>query len=220
MSVKISIPTSLNDLTLGQYQNYLRVENPTNEDMLECFLGLNKDSLYAIADKDFDMLIAHLNDIFDADHNTFLTKFELDGVKYGAIPNFDDITYGENKDITYFINDWEQMHNAMSVIYRPIEQEVLGKYRIEEYTNLDRAEQMKQMPLGIAFSCLVFFCNLTKELLKCIPNYLEEEMEKEMGLVAPVNSQVNGIVIKNLLRSLTETSLDLQRLVDYPYINA
>ncbi len=139
-------------------------------------------------------------------------QFNLNGVSFGFIPNLDDISYGENKDITGYINDWGNMHRAMAVMYRPIKQKLKGKYLIEDYNGSHiYAETMKQMPLSIVMGSIVFFYNLTNELLSCIPNYLENQLKTEQ--MNGVVSQENGAVIQNYIHSLKGTLLDLERLL-------
>ena len=120
-----------------------------------------------------------INSVFEQDKQ-FTPTFVLNGVKYGFIPKLDSITYGENKDLTTYLNDFDNMNKAMAVMYRPIIHEQRGKYLIEDYEGSSRySEVMKQAPLSVVLGATVFFYNLTNGLLKAIPNYLGEELEKE-----------------------------------------
>jgi len=158
-------------------------------------------------------------DCFENRQDTFKQTFKLNGVHFGFIPNLDDISYGENKDITSYINDWQQMHKAMSVLYRPITNSQKGKYLIQEYEGTRfTADKFKDCPLDIAFGAMVFFYNLTNELLKAIPNFIQKEAEKE--LMRGQISAENGEAIKNSIHSLRATLEDLERLQSYHYISA
>jgi len=218
MKVQINIPESLNDITLEQYQRFLSIEQPTNEDLLSCFLNINLEAINKINASKFDEYVATINGLFDVKQEHQL-RFVLNGVEFGFIPNLDVISYGENKDITTYVNDWQSMNKAMAVLYRPIKQQQGKKYLIEEYDGTSKySEFMKQMPLGIVMGSMLFFWNLTNELLNYIPSYLEKEMEKQTktGLI----SAENGAAIRNLTTSLRETLEDLTRLQSYPYIRA
>jgi len=218
MKVQINIPESLNDITLEQYQRFLSIEQPTNEDLLSCFLNINLEAINKINASKFDEYVATINGLFDVKQEHQL-RFVLNGVEFGFIPNLDVISYGENKDITTYVNDWQSMNKAMAVLYRPIKQQQGKKYLIEEYDGTSKySEFMKQMPLGIVMGSMLFFWNLTNELLNYIPSYLEKEMEKQTktGLI----SAENGAAIRNLTTSLRETLEDLTRLQNYPYIRA
>ena len=218
MQVEVSVPSSLREVKLKDYQELLIKENPDNDDMLKCILNINTKELGKIKDKDVDNLLDIINQLFDKKHE-FVPTFKLKGVLYGFIPKLDDITYGENKDVTSYINDWGNMHKAMAVLFRPIKQKQGSKYLIEEYEGSHKySEMMKNMPLDVVLGAMVFFWNLTSALLNCIPNYLEKEIQKEQ--MNKVDSVENGEVIANSMRLLKETLQSLKRLQSYPYINA
>ena len=216
MKVEINIPESLNDITLEQYQRFLSIEQPTNEDLLSCFLNINLEAINKINWSKFDEYVATINGLFDVKQEHQL-RFVLNGVEFGFIPNLDVISYGENKDITTYVNDWQSMNKAMAVLYRPIKQQQGKKYLIEEYDGSSKySEFMKQMPLGIVMGSMLFFWHLTNELLNCIPNYLEKEMEKQtkIGLI----SAENGEAIRNLTASLKVTLAELSELTKRPQL--
>ena len=157
-------------------------------------------------------------DLFKQKHD-FIPKFKMSGNEYGFIPNLDEITYGENKDVTAYINDWETMHKAMAVLFRPVKQKQRDKYIIEDYEGSHKySEVMKDMPLDIVMGAMVFFYNLTNVLLKSIPSFLEKEMKKEQmqGVISPEN----GEAIQNSILLLRQTLQDLNKLQSFPYINA
>ncbi len=211
MKFEISVPESLNDFRLEQYQKFLEIEEPTNEDMLTIFLDLDLKGIGTIKDKDIDRLVLHINSIFKQPPKRSL-KFNLNNVTYGFINELDNITYGENKDITRYINDWKTMHNAMAVMYRPI---TLGKnkekYLIEQYKGTrETSEAMKKAPLGVVMWVMSFFLTLTSDLLKAIPNYLHKEVAKGQK-----NNQIsaeNGVVIMRYTHLLKKELQELSAL--------
>lgn len=218
MKLELNIPESLDDITLEQYQRFIEIEEPTNDDLLSIFLNVDISIINSIQASEIERLILHINSLFEAD-KLHLMKFKLNDVHYGFIPNLDEISYGENKDVTTLLNDWGNMHKAMSVLYRPITFSRKDKYIIEDYTGkLESAESFKQMPLSVAMGAMVFFYNLTNELLKAIPNYLEKVANKEQ--TKGVISGENGEAIKKSIHLLRGTLEDLMRLQVYPYINA
>ena len=215
MNIEINIPDNLNEITLGQYQEFLKIEEPTEEDILKVFLNLDLKGIGKVKAADVDKYATHITSLFEQEQRHSL-KFNLKGVEFGFLPNLDDITYGENKDVTAYLNDWQSMHKAMSVLYRPITQKLSGKYLIEGYEGSHKySETMKQMPLGVVMGSMVFFYNLTNELLKAIPNYLEKEAMKEQ-MKGQISEQ-NGEAIKKYTHLLKETLGDLAKLQTYPY---
>ncbi len=215
MQLEVSIPSTLKEVKLKDYQDFLLIENPSNDDLLKCILNINTKELGKIKDKDVDYLINHINKLFEQEHK-YIPTFNLNGVAYGFIPNLDEITYGENKDVTSYINEWGNMHKAMAVLFRPIKQKQGHKYLIEEYEGSHKySEVMKQMPLSVVLGAMVFFYNLTNELLNYIPNYLEKEVAKEQTIGQI--SQENGEAIQNYIHLLKETLQDLKKLQGFRY---
>ena len=218
MKFEINIPENLNEITLGQYQELLRLEEPTDGDIVRILLDIDLKGLGTIKDSDVDKYSERLTKLFDNKPSHSL-KFNLQGVTFGFLPNIDEITYGENKDVTSYLNDWQTMHKAMSVLYRPINNKIGNKYLLEPYGGTHKhSELMKSMPLGVVFGAMVFFWTLTSDLLKAIPNYLQKEVAK--GQMSGQISVENGEAIKKYTHLLKETLEDLQKLQTFPYIVA
>jgi hypothetical protein len=179
MRIEITIPESLDDITLEQYQVFSKIEEPTIDQTLTAFLNISQKELNMLPADKIEGFAEQINSVFEQDKQ-FTPTFVLNGVKYGFIPKLDSITYGENKDLTTYLNDFDNMNKAMAVMYRPIIHEQRGKYLIEDYEGSSRySEVMKQAPLSVVLGATVFFYNLTNGLLKAIPNYLEEDLQKE-----------------------------------------
>ena len=214
----IYTPTSLKKIKLKNYQKLVIKENPTNEDLIKCILDITSDELSKTKATDIDQLVYSINDLFSKEQS-FIPTFTLYGTTYGFIPNLDKISYGENKDITSYINDWGNMHKAMAVMYRPITQMIGDKYTIEPYEGSHvYSEVMKDSPVNVAMGAMVFFFNLTSALLTSIPNFLQKEIKKEQikGVVSPES----GEVIQSCIPLLKETLQDLKKLQNYRFTNA
>ena len=218
MQLEISIPSSLKEVKLKDYQEYLTIDEPNNDDLIKCILNIDQKELGKIKASNVDYLLNHVVKLFE-DKQELVPTFKLYGVEYGFIPNLDEITYGENKDVTTYINDWDSMHKAMAVLFRPIKQKQRDKYIIEEYEGSHKySEVMKDMPLEVVMGAMVFFYNLTNVLLKSIPSYLEKQMEREQmqGVISPEN----GEAIQSYIHLLKQTLQDLNKLQSFPFINA
>ena len=90
------------------------------------------------------------------------------------------MTLGEYIDLDNNLGDWQTMHKAMSVLYRPVTFSKGHKYQIEEYEGIVNDEAMKQAPLDVVFSAMVFFYHLSNELTKTILNFLQKETNKKL----------------------------------------
>ena len=210
-------PTSLQFVKLKDYQKFTLISKPTNEDLIKCILDISKADLSSMKLMTVDTLTNELNDLFDQKHE-FINEFTLYGTTYGFIPKLDEITYGENKDITSYINDWDKMHKAMAVMFRPISKKYGNKYLIEEYQGSGLySEIMKDAPLNVVLGAMVFFYNLTNELLNSIPKYLEKQLKDQQMTKAALVT--NGEAIANCTVYLKETLQSLKKLQSYHYIN-
>lgn len=204
MRIEITIPESLDDITLEQYQVFSKIEEPTIDQTLTTFLNISQKELNMLPADKIEGFAEQINSVFEQDKQ-FTPTFVLNGVKYGFIPKLDSITYGENKDLTTYLNDFDNMHKAIAVMYRPIIHEQRGKYLIEDYEGSSKySEVMRQAPLSVVLGATVFFYNLTNGLLKAIPNYLEEELEKESKDLLK-----SGEITKNQLHLLTRKFKEL-----------
>jgi hypothetical protein len=212
MKVEITIPDSLSEVTLDQYQRYLKIqENNTDEKflaskMIEIFCGVKLTDTLKMKFSDVDGICNILVNMFE-EKPKLVTKFKMKGVEYGFIPKLDDISLGEYIDLDSFLGDWENMHRAMAVLYRPIESKYGDKYSIVDYEAAD-GEVMKDMPLEAAISSIIFFYHLGIDLSQAMMNYLEEQ--EETNLVQYLNSEASGGGINQFTHSLKGILDDLR----------
>ena len=220
MKIELTIPTSLNDIKLAQYQKFLKVveENEEGEfvqqKMVQLFCGIDLKDVASIRYKDVAEITANINNLFTKE-NHFIQRFKMGGVEFGFIPNLDEMTTGEYMDLDNYITDWNTMHNAMAVLYRPITNKLGNKYQIEEYKgSVTYADVMRHAPLDVVLGAMVFFYNLGNDLLKSTINYLEKNQEVQNILNKHNLENVgDGIQVSMLL--LKETLEDLMKFPSY-----
>jgi len=181
MKVKINVPTSLSDISLDQYQRFLKFdmddETPNSEvlkNIIEIFCGIDFEDVATFKYADMNQIANDIQEIFHEEQSVIPT-FKLLGQEYGLIPNFDEMSLGEYIDLDQYFHDWETMDKAMTILYRPIKYKKGHKYLIEEYEGCEQSEVMKNAPLDVVLGIKVFFYNIGIELLNHIPNYLQEE---------------------------------------------
>lgn len=186
MKVKIYIPEKLSDITLEQYQKFTKLNIEENQNtsfllhkMVEIFCNIDLKNIAKIKYQYVNSIVNDLNNIFNT-KTDLIPTFKLNGINYGFIPKLDDITLGEYIDLDNNISDWETMHKAMAVLYRPITLQKEERYQIEEYTAKEDSEKFKDMPLDVVMGSLVFFYNLSSELLQTTLKYLAKEMEENL----------------------------------------
>ena len=212
MKIEINVPDSLKEITLGQYQKFEKINIEENKDttfllqkMVQIFCSLDLKDVATIKYKSVQEIALHLNKVFDTKHDLIPT-FEIGGVKLGFIPVLDDMTLGEYIDLDNNLGDWQTMHKAMSVLYRPVTFSKGHKYQIEDYKGIVNDEAMKQAPLDVVFSALV-----------------TEGNEQETDYTAEANFGVKwgwyqslyGLAQKDVARFDTVTKLNVHQCLMY-----
>ena len=182
MKLTLNIPESLSEVTLDQYQQWLKVaedkelDNFLQQKMIEIFCGVTLKQVMLIKAKDIESIVVQISELFNQKDNKFIDRFKYQDQDFGFIPKLDDMTFGEYVDLDTYLADWQLMHKAMSVLYRPITFKKKNQYLIEDYETADKYN-MKQMTLDVVFGSMVFFWNLRNELQNHILNYLANQTE-------------------------------------------
>ena len=212
MELKVIVPTALSEVTLDQYQRFARLEGDEEfltHKMLEIFCGVPLAELPNVRIKDVSHISKHISAMINEKPNLTPT-FTMGDTKYGFIPELDNITYGEFVDLDGYLQDVQDLHKAMAVLYRPITSEVKHRYLIEPYEGAGRyAEQMKQAPMSVAMGATLFFWRLGSELLQAMETSLEAK--KQMNTPSKDNSPSNGDGMQQSINSLKETLSSLQK---------
>ena len=144
--------------------------------MLEIFCGLKIDEALEVKISDVNKITDKINKAL-SEKPLLITRFKLGKTEFGFVPQLDDLTFGEFVDIENNIADWDTMHKAMSVLYRPIEQRLNNKYEIEKYRGDSWHDAMLNMPSSVAISAINFFFHLENDLLKVTLPYSTTETE-------------------------------------------
>ena len=218
MELTLKIPENLTEITLGQYQKYLKMEKD-NEDqtfiaqkMIEIFCNTRLDYVMKMRWRDVQEIVTDLGLMFDQDQK-LKRQFHMNGVNYGFIPNLDEISFGEFVDLDTYLGDWQEMHKAMQVLYRPVDISVRGRYNIKEYTAITD-DTMKEMPLGYALGAVFFLMNLGKELSIVMMDYLQkgvlkEDIQQKQGLTK--NMDGTHLFFKQLKGMLQDLNISQNR---------
>jgi|TARA_R110000824_G_scaffold21595_1_gene80509 hypothetical protein len=206
MQVEILVPDTLSEITLEQYQKFLKIQD-NNEDetflaikMIEIFCGIRGDTIMKMKASSIRDITTILTDMFNQ-KPPLVREFTMKGKEYGFIPKLEDMSFGEYVDLDTYVGDFENIHKAMAVLYRPITQKYNDKYLIEEYEGEDN-QIMKDMPMDAVLSSIIFFYNLGMDLSKVMLNYLHQEETQD--LVQQLNLEKNGDGINHFSDSLKE----------------
>ena len=204
--MKLQIPTLLSDITVGEYLKFIEVnKEDADEEFLvhktiSIFCDISMKEVLTIDSQEAQDIALEIYSVLSQKAD-FVDRFELNGVKYGFIPNLEDLSLGEYIDLETYLKDQKNLHKAASVMYRPIIKEYKELYDIESYdSDLKAQELMKQAPISVISQGVVFFYNIVNELLRDSQPYLKSQMKEVQAII-----QQEGNLLKNMV-GLTQST--------------
>jgi hypothetical protein len=229
MELQINVPTSLHEIPLKNYVDFLKVQEGSNDEefvaqkMIEIFCGIRLVDVAKIKLSSLNEMVAHFAQLFEQKPK-FQQTFKMGPIEFGFIPNLEDITFGEYVDLENHLQGWDSFNKAMAVMYRPIKKRIKDKYEIQEYSGTKEFQDLMQYaPLDVCIAASVFFYNLSNELLAATLNYLQKNLQKDPNLSATLVKQLNlpndGDGISLYMDSLKETLLNSMKLPSSDYLN-
>lgn len=204
--MKIILPEHIGEITLGQYQRYVDVilrkdlkEVDLNKRKIEIFANIPRRQVKNVRHKDYAEILEQI-DIALNNTIKFTNTFEMAGVEYGFIPNFDKITTKEFVDLSDAGTEIKNLHKTMAILFRPItKKDGKGNYKIAKYRGTKDIELgFKEMPLHIVNGALDFFCNLAKELSSFTRRSIQRDLERYQKQGAILRSGVGTQLSKEL----------------------
>ena len=220
MKLDLLLPTSLSEIPLSRYQQFVKTKEASNDDefiaqkMIQIFCGIDLKDVGKIKMKHLNELITHFTKVF-SEKPKLIRRFKIKDIEFGFIPKLDEITFGEYVDLENHLQNWKTYHKAMAVMYRPIKEKNKDTYTIVDYEpNEDMQDLMKFAPLDVAISSSVFFWTLGSELLNLTINYLQKELKTmtSSSIAKDNNSAKTGDGIIQSMHSLKEMLPDLTKL--------
>ena len=228
--VTLQVPDSLGDITLGQYQKYLKIIEANEGDdnaaefinlkTIEIFCDIEFKDVLSIPLGEAEKVLSVISKAFE-EKPELIRHFKLLDVDMGFIPSLETISLGEYIDVENNVSDWQTMHKAMAVLYRPVNFRSKERYTIAPYEPSDEvSELMKEMPLSVAMGSMVFFYDLGTELLRAIPTYIQQNLTEEQTYLLKQTSAQSGDGINQFMDLLKGMSLDSMKSQAFHYSNA
>jgi len=186
---KITVPSSMDEITLRRYQRFVKetidTENISEEfiasRICDIFLDIETTEVMRMTMGTMLRVSTKIAEVLNQKPE-LIPIFKMGDTEFGFIPKLEDMTFGEYVDLDSFVSDWSTMHKAMAVLFRPIETRYKDKYKIQEYKGDLFHEAMKDMPLSVAMGSLLFFYRLENDLLRTLTGY-SQETENQVDLV-------------------------------------
>jgi hypothetical protein len=224
MKINITIPETLNEITLYQYQRFEKLilnNEPSdfvNQKTIEIFCNIELKDVARIRIAEVSEILTHINNLLQQKPKLTNT-FKLGVYEFGFIPKLEDITSGEYIDLESYLSDTQTLHKAMAVLYRPIKNKTKSLYTIEEYNkdSQDMAEVLKYMPLDVALGSMLFFWTLLNDCVNGLADFIQSEVEQSEQ--AKNILEKNGVGINHSMQQLREMYSNLMPLQGFPSHN-
>lgn len=169
----------MSEITLGQYQKWLAIDGDDEfrmKKLLEIICGSNMAELERMRYVDVHDAAQQAAMVFTEKPN-LKRRVQVSGKDFGFIPALDDMSLGEYTDLEDSISDWQTMHKAMAVLYRPVASTFRELYNLEPYEGtVKHADSMKNLPLDVVFGAVNFLYRLGIELSRATLKSLAQEV--------------------------------------------
>ena len=232
--ITYKVPERLYDISVRQYQEYLKVLEKHKDDddqellnlkSIEVFCNIPLKEVKKLPMHSVELILTSIAHCLNED-TPLIRTFKMVGtdgveVEFGFEPELDKIAYGAYQDAEKYLYGTENLHRLMAVLYRPILTGYKDKYLIEEYKGSDHlAEIMKDAPVAVALGMQVFFWNLGIRLSKYTMDYMAEEISKRIASGGEQRLEESGELINRYLHLHKTMSGELTRLQNFHYTPA
>lgn len=172
------------DVTIKMYQelNSVDRENDLTNiiERIAILADCDPEDIRQLPIPEFKKLSESIGWVTEKPNPDIRTKLEIDGKKYGIIPDLSFISTGEWADIENWKDDSiNNLHFICALIYRPITKEVGDEYEIEPHKPqgfMRRAELfLNRLSIETVFGAVLFFSASGIQFIEIIADYLEAE---------------------------------------------
>jgi hypothetical protein len=187
--VKLTIPNEWSDITIGIYQQYVKIQESKGSEknkVIRSLALLCNTSPFVVKKMAYTDLLDIMNIIkgmidTEPQEDDFEKMFTFSEIEFGFVPNLNKLTTGEYIDLeSYCKNPIENLHIIMSILYRKVIKKVNDRYAIEPYNPDEFKEELfKDCPMDIALSSLGFFLTLGERLATISRRYLVQQETKQ-----------------------------------------
>lgn len=193
--MELKLPHRWSDLSLGELQVMMTADNPL--DKISICSGYSVEKLRAMPQKLIEAASAHLDNLLTQETARHEKVVEMDGKRFGFIPNWDEFTAGEWIDMENHLEDfWANAHKITALLYREVTYELGEKYEIKKYTTKEDASIFEEMPADLVSGMLLFFWTSRNQLLHDMQFSLLEVADKAIqsvkngdGIISSIPSQ-------------------------------
>jgi len=179
--MELKLPHRWSDLSLGELQVMMTSENPLER--VSACSGKSVAQLRKMPQKLLEAAGEHIDNLLTQETARFEKVLEMDGKRFGFIPDWDAFTAGEWIDLEGYMEDfWKNAHKVMAILFREVTYEVGESYEIKKYTAKEDASSFEEMPADLVSGTLLFFWTTRNELLHSIQSSLLRVAEEATRL--------------------------------------
>jgi len=130
MEIQVKVPTSLNEIPLKHYVDFLNVQKGSNDEefiaqkMIEIFCGIRLSDVANIKLTSLNEMVAHFTNLF-SQKPEFTQTFKIGEVEFGFIPNLEEISFGEYVDLENSLQSWDTPPFAVTFVKKVLTTEVV-----------------------------------------------------------------------------------------------
>jgi hypothetical protein len=181
-------------ISIGDYQKIFKVKDLFEDEYMKAKVvnlvtGCPMETLLEAENHKVDFLATTIFSLLPQPPYQLIDRFELDGVHYGYLPSYKEISFGEFIDLDTLLTRkpeeiMENYHIITAMMYRPIvSQKSEHNFKIEKYnvdTLEDRADLFKnKLDIKFALGGQFFFTNFARTYTSFIPLSLIQKMKRE-----------------------------------------
>jgi argonaute-like protein implicated in RNA metabolism and viral defense len=189
MKIKFTITESLTEIKLFQYQDFLKLQTDLEKkdvseveymiQVIKIFVKGDLTQIEKLPKAKLEEIFEVLMNMFSTANNQLHKVVKIDGVEYAMHSNLSEITTAEFADIQEYEKKGfnENLHNILSVLYRPIIQRSKGLYRLQPYKGTEGRPKLfkEKFPCDAVNGAMVFFWTLRSDLLITLASYLPQK---------------------------------------------
>ncbi len=188
--MKLFIPVSAEQITLKRFVDY----HTANDNVERVMIAVNKSREYCEGLK--VETVQTVIDLFETacvtGKDTHTPTVTIEGVKLGFIPDLNSMTFREHVDLDQLSKsiwlengtvDYKNLPQLMSILYRPVTEQVGEYYNISKYDSDNVKKYMKAvngLTMDRVQGGLLFFSTIAAELVNNSLESLDRMLTKEI----------------------------------------
>lgn len=177
--MRITVPTSLADITLGTYLKYEEATDP--ESKVATLLNIDVATLRRIEKPSLDAIDRLLSTVQGAEGGDYPVQpiVTVNGLKMGLIPDLHRISLGEFADLETLCRDaFKNLPKICAILYRPVTDHSGHEYAIEDYTGHESSTWALDLPMDAVLGMLGFFLSIGLEFSRASVQSLKEQVKQ------------------------------------------